>query len=289
VPGIPGAGNSWEALVEYTATFYANERANEIYRAQVERIVTRTNTFNGRAYRDDPAIMAWQLANEPRPGLYGARGEKNLPAFFRWLAETAAFVHAIDPHHLVSTGSEGTEGCLGSDDHFITAHSDAQIDYLTFHLWPYNWRWFDPQRPEATLPGARERSRAYVQRHGALARRLGKPVVLEEFGLTRDRGAVEAGTPTVARDGFFAFVADVLLEEMRSGSPFAGSNFWTWGGEGHAPPAGAGAWGTTVTQGDPPHEPEGLNSVYDTDVSTLSVVRDHARLLEALRRNRLTV
>jgi mannan endo-1,4-beta-mannosidase len=288
VPSVPGPGNSWEALVDYTAAFYANAEANALYRAQVERIVTRTNTVNGRVYRDDPAIMAWQLANEPRPGLHGARGEKNLPAFFRWIAEAAAFIHAIDPNHLVSTGSEGTEGCLGSDDHFITAHSAVHIDYLTFHLWPYNWRWFDPLRADATLPEARERSRAYVRRHGDLARRLGKPIVLEEFGLTRDHGAVEAGTPTVARDGFFAFVGEVLLKEMRGGAPLAGSNFWTWGGEGHAPPVESDAGPTASAPGDPPHEPQGLNSVYDTDNSTLAVVQDHARHMEALRRSRST-
>jgi mannan endo-1,4-beta-mannosidase len=171
---------------------------------------------------------------------------------------------------------------------YRTAHADAHIDYLTFHLWPYNWRWFDPSRPDATLPGTRERSRAYVERHGALARRLGKPIVLEEFGLTRDRGAVEAGTPTVARDGFFSFISEVLLGEMRSGSPLAGSNFWTWGGEGHAPPAVVPGESAASAPGDPPHEPQGLNSVYDTDISTLAVVQEHARLLDGLRRSRMT-
>ena len=288
VPAIPDPARGWEALVGYTATFYANSAANELYRAQIHRLVTRTNAITGRVYRDEPAIMAWQLANEPRPGLYGARGEKNLPAFFSWLGETAAFIHAIDPNHLVSTGSEGTEGCLGSDEHYITAHADAHIDYLTFHLWPYNWRWFDPSRPDATLPGTRERSNAYVQRHGALARRIGKPIVLEEFGLPRDRGAVAAGTPTVARDGFYSFISDLLLGEIRSGSPLAGSNFWTWGGEGHTPPAGATEETDVSAPGDPPHEPQGLNSVYDTDISTLTVIRGHARLLEELRRLRMT-
>lgn len=288
VPRAPDQGRGWEELVDYTATFYANAAANELYRAQVERIVTRTNTCTGRVYRDDPVIMAWQLANEPRPGPYGARGEKHLPAFFRWCAATAAFIHAIDPNHLVSTGSEGTEGCLGADEHYLTAHADAHIDYLTFHLWPYNWRWFDPARPEATLPVTRERSRAYVGRHSALARRLGKPLVLEEFGLTRDGGAVEAGTPTMARDAFFAFLTDVLAGEMRAGSPLAGSNFWTWGGEGHAPPADHPVSAVASAPGDPPHEPQGLNSVYDTDVSTLAAVHAHAQFLEALLRTGMT-
>ena len=281
VPASPGHNGSWESLVEYTASFYADVRANELYRTQVRRIVMRTNSINGRVYRDDPTIMAWQLANEPRPGVHGLRGEQNLPAFFAWLEDTAAFIHEIDPHHLVSTGSEGTEGCLGSDAHFLTAHRPRSIDYLTFHLWPYNWRWFDPLRADAPLPATREQSRAYVRRHCALARVLGKPLVLEEFGLPRDRGAVGGGSPTTARDGFFSYLSAVLLEELRAGCPLAGSNFWTWDGEAHgaAPTPPVDAQGPVP--GEPPHEPQGLNSVYDTDTTTLTVLREHALEWEA--------
>ena len=165
-------GHTWAAFVDHTASFYANARAQELYRAQIRRLVTRTNSVNGRLYSDDPTIMAWQLANEPRPGSGGPSAERNLPQMFRWMEETAAYIHTLDPDHLVSTGSEGTEGCLGSDAHFLTAHHSRHIDYLTFHLWPYNWRWFDPLRPEETLPVTRERSRMYIERHVALRTRL---------------------------------------------------------------------------------------------------------------------
>lgn len=276
MPLTPGGDGSWDALVSYTASFYANARANEIYRSQIRRLVTRTNTVNGRVYRDDPTIMAWQLANEPRPGVYGPRGEKNLPAYFAWMHATAAYIHAIDPHHLVSTGSEGTEGCLGSDAHFLAAHRSTSIDYLTFHLWPYNWRWFDPLRPAETRVAAWERSRAYIQRHADLARRLGKPLVLEEFGLTRDRRAVDAASATTERDAFFAQVCDHLMNEYRAGSPLAGSNFWTWAGEERAVQTAGEAGDHADLPGDSPHEPQGLNSIYDTDTSTLAILEDHA-------------
>ena len=29
-------------------------------------MIMRTNTVNGRRYRDDPTIMSWELMNEPR-------------------------------------------------------------------------------------------------------------------------------------------------------------------------------------------------------------------------------
>lgn len=278
----PSAGQSWSAYVTYAATFYANAQANALYRAQIARIVGRTNTVNGRIYRDDPAIMAWQLANEPRPGLHGRDGEQNLPHFFRWLDETAAYVHTLDGNHLVSTGSEGTEGCLGSGDHFLRAHAPRHIDYLTFHLWPFNWGWFDPQRQAETLPEALDRSRRYVQLHTALAERLGRPLVLEEFGLSRDHGAVAGGATTTARDAFYAIVTGLLDSAARSGAPLAGSNFWTWGGEKSDVQHDTAARPADRQPGDPPHEPQGFNAVYGSDVSTLAILRGHAEALRTI-------
>jgi mannan endo-1,4-beta-mannosidase len=285
--GDPGfspeeTGHTWAEFVDHTASFYANARAQEFFRAQIRRLVTRANSVNGRLYSKDPTIMAWQLANEPRPGSRGPSAERNLRQMFRWMDETAAYIHTLDSDHLVSTGSEGTEGCLGSDAHFLTAHHSRHIDYLTFHLWPYNWRWFDPFRPEETLPVACDRSRMYIERHVALARTLGKPIVLEEFGLSRDGGAVDALSPTSARDGFFAFLSEMLYRSALSGSPFAGSNFWTWDGEAHAPKKEI-AWGPDEhVPGDPPHEPQGFNSVYDTDESTLAVLSAHATSMKSI-------
>ena len=43
--------------------------------------MNRTNTITGIPYRDDPTIMAWQLANEPRPGR-GKAGIANFIAMF---------------------------------------------------------------------------------------------------------------------------------------------------------------------------------------------------------------
>jgi mannan endo-1,4-beta-mannosidase len=115
-----------------------------------------------------------------------------------------------------------------------------------------------------------------VARHCTLARQIGKPIVLEEFGMTRDGGAVDAASATAARDSFFSFLSELLLDQYRAGSPLAGSNFWTWGGERHAmAPFAPGAL-SDQAPGEPPHEPEGLNAVYDTDTSTLAVLRDHA-------------
>ncbi len=48
----------------------------------IRAIVGRTNKVTGtRAHANDPTIMAWQLANEPRPAGSDAVGLAALPAF----------------------------------------------------------------------------------------------------------------------------------------------------------------------------------------------------------------
>jgi len=53
----------------------------------------------------------------------------------------------------------------------------------------------------------------------------------------------------------------------------SGVIFWAWSGEGRPRVAG-GAWhqGDDFL-GDPPHEPQGWYGVYDTDATTLEVIR----------------
>ena len=283
--GVDPADTSrpWGDFVEYAATFYANQQANMYYRDHIRRIVTRRNTVNGRPYAEDPTIMAWQLANEPRPGMPGPNGEGNLPAFLDWIESTAAFIHSLDTNHLVSTGSEGTVGCLQSEEHFLRAHWSPQIDYLTVHVWPYNWQWFDPMRPVETLPASKDSSRKYLQRHMELAASLGKPIVLEEFGLSRDSGNVQPGSPTVARDSYFEFLTGVVYDSARSGAPIAGSNFWAWGGEAHGVRNNQLWKPGDQLLGDPPHEPQGFNAIYDTDTTTVDILRRHAEKMNRLK------
>ncbi|MBP1655749.1 MAG: mannanase [Bacteroidetes bacterium] len=282
--GVDPADTSrpWSDFVEYAATFYAHERANAYYRDYIRQLITRRNTVHGRLYSEDPTIMAWQLSNEPRPGMPGPNGEQNLPGFLLWIDSTAAFIHALDTNHLVSSGSEGTVGSLQSEDNYLRAHQSAQIDYLTAHVWPYNWRWFDPVRPAETLPVAVDSSRTYILKHIDLAWQLGKPIVFEEFGLSRDSGNVQPGSPTVARDRYFEFFTDMLYDSARAGTPIAGSNFWAWGGEARGVHNDSLWKPGDQLLGDPPHEPQGFNAIYDVDTSTVAILRRHAEKMNQL-------
>ena len=115
-----------------------------------------------------------------------------------------------------------------------------------------------------------------------LAAALGKPLIVEEFGISRDGNSHEAAAPLHVRDHFYATIFDEVVRQSQRKRPLVGANFWAWGGEGR--PREPRAPGTALTAshcwqphdpllGDPPHEGAGWYSVYDTDTSTHDVLR----------------
>ncbi|MCI0707174.1 MAG: cellulase family glycosylhydrolase [Ignavibacteriae bacterium] len=267
----------WGMFMDFAASFYSNEASVKLYHDYVRLLVTRRNTVNNRLYAEDPTIMSWQLANEPRPGSTPDSVTKNLPAFYKWIDETAKLIHELDPNHLVSSGSEGTVGTFQSEEYYIEAYKTPHIDFLNFHLWAYNWGWFDPKRWKETLPSAEQNALAYINQQIGLARKLGKPTVMDEFGLGRDGGVIQPGTPTNARDMYYRTILQVIEDSARAGAPIAGTNFWAWGGEGKAlNPDGMWKRGDPFV-GDPPQEPQGQNSVFTSDTSTLRIIGEYAK------------
>jgi mannan endo-1,4-beta-mannosidase len=272
----------WPEFPDFASGFYGNVQAVGLYRDYVRALVGRTNRVTGRAYGNDPAIMAWQLANEPRPGGSEAAGRRAMPAFQAWVRDSARLIKSLDRNHLVSTGAEGLNSCLQDAACVLEEHRNPEIDYLTAHVWPLNWSWIDARDLAGTWSSGAEKSRAYVAQHEDLAKALGKPLVIEEFGYPRDGGSYDPGTPTTWKDRFYRLIYEAVAKSAGSGGPIAGANFWAWGGEGralhgdHAFRRGERAW-----LGDPPHEPQGWYSVFDTDESTKAVVRDYA---QAMRR-----
>lgn len=273
----------WPAFPDFVADYYGAAEAVGLYHDYVRAVVSRANTVTGVRYVDDPTIMAWQLANEPRAAGSDARAATSLPAFYGWINGTARLIKSLDPHHLVSTGSEGLKGSLERADIVLDSHRSPDIDYLTTHIWPANWSWLNRQDMAGTDAGARARSADYVRQHIGFARQLGKPLVIEEFGYPRDGDAYDPATPTTLRDGFYSDIHAAVLADSRSGGPLVGSNFWAWNGEGRTRnPDFRFRDGDRAWLGDPPHEPQGWYGVFDTDDSSRKLIRAHAAALASL-------
>lgn len=115
------------------------------YDAQTAFIVNR--------YRDEPAIVAWDLRNEPDLD-YGADGRPavaSADAVSKWLTHVAQIVRQNDQRHLITIGWWGD-----------ATTANEIVDFLSFHHWT----------DAAKL----------AQRIRALQVASSKPIVLEEVG-----------------------------------------------------------------------------------------------------------
>jgi len=271
----PAEGGDWGTYQKYAAQFYSNKAALKDYKRLVKTIIKRKNPYTKKLYKDEPAIMAWELANEPR-------GNDNVADFNSWLADTAAYLKSLDRNHLVTTGSEGETPYPEAGMDFVKNHKLPAIDYSTMHIWAMNWNWFDPEKTEETYPVAVEKMKEYLNSHTAKAAALGKPVVLEEFGIGREGGSYDPKAGVALRDRYYTPVFEAAYESAKSGSPMAGASFWAWAGESRPPRPGATWKAGDPWLGDPPHEFQGWYSVYDSDATTIKVIKDFAAKFTAL-------
>jgi mannan endo-1,4-beta-mannosidase len=268
----PMENNEWEKYQNYAAQFYSSKPAMAQYNAFLKKIIERKNPYSGRLYKNDPAIMSWELANEPR-------GSDNGELYNIWMEKTAAYIKSLDKKHLVTTGCEGS---FSSPTGFIRNHQSTNIDYATFHIWVHNAGWFDPKKTEETYPSSVAKMKDYIAEHVKYAEQLEKPLVLEEFGIDRDTGAYEPASPVTLRDKYYATVFNEAYESAVKGSPMAGVAFWAWSGESR-PRVPGGHWKPgDEFLGDPPHEAQGWYGVYDTDASTINVIKDFAAKFAAI-------
>ena len=269
--------DGYPAFMKAMSKYATNKKAHQLFYNYVRFIVGRTNRYTGLKYSEDPAIMSWQIGNEPR-----AFDKAVLPDFEQWLSEASALIRSLDSNHLISIGSEGAWGCEEDWGCYERICSDKNIDYCNIHLWPYNWSWARQDHLIEDLPKAKANTKDYIDRHLEICARLKKPLVMEEFGYPRDDFKFSLGTPTKGRDGFYKYVFSLVADNAEQGGYFAGCNFWGWGG--FAKPKHEQQWqvGDDYT-GDPAQEQQGLNSVFSGDKSTLKVIKMQVDRMNKLR------
>lgn len=271
IPAIDG----WPAYMNYVRQFILSDSAKALFANHVRYIVTRTNRYSQIKYVDDPTIMSWQIGNEPR-----AFSNENKPLFIDWLSDVAALIKSLDKNHMISSGSEGKQGCEQDMTLFEKIHANPDIDYLTIHIWPYNWKWVKADSLREYLPQAKINTKKYIDDHLAIARKYKKPLVLEEFGFPRDSLTFSDKTSTSLRDEYYQFVFDYIRRQRKDKKLLVGCNFWAWGGFAKLNRSHV-YWkkGDDYT-GDPPQEEQGLNSVFVTDHTTIQIIKTNSKMLE---------
>lgn len=200
--------------------FYSDPIIKSWFKNYISTITTRINTYTNVRYRDEPTILGWELANEPR----SSDGTTNL--VHQWAREMATHVKAIDANHLLGTGEEGFENT--TNGYSFGSYSNQQwlfdgtagtaftrntmipeIDFGSCHLYPEAWG----------ISNAA--GNAWIREHIRLARALGKPLVVGEFAAREQRTATYASWLTTALlDGAGGAMVWHLLEGTRAHDGF---------------------------------------------------------------------
>ena len=258
---IPLVDGYWPYM-QQMRKFQTSEASQQLYFNHLRNIVSRVNSITGKPYKDDPAIFAWQLGNEPRC----FSDEPEIRAgFIGWMTEAARIVKEIDPNHMLSTGNEGLMGCEKDAELLRSVNEIAGIDYMTIHIWPYNWSWVRADHLLEDVNTAIEKTADYLKLHKELGAQLGMPVVAEEFGYPRDGFVASMDAPTTARDRYYSYIFSKVGEDLD------GANFWGWSG--FAVPLHEEWKSGDPYAGDPPQEAQGLNGVYASD-PTVSIIAE---------------
>jgi len=265
---------SWDENRDYVSRFYSCEPCMDAYKKQLELVINRSNSYNGKKYVNDETIMSWEIANEPRPMRPTA-----IDAYKNWITEVAATIKQLDKNHLVTTG---TEGDIGTEtmEVYKQVHADKNIDYATIHIWPKNWAWFKGEDVQKDYDSVVIKTKNYINKHVAIAKEINKPLVIEEFGLPRDNQQFTLQSPVVFRNSYFKEIFTLWQQSVQTNGPIAGCNFWAFGGTAR-PRAGQVFWKEGDDyMGDPPMEEQGLNTVFDTDADTWKMIRSFTQILK---------
>ena len=184
-------------------------------------------------------------------------------------------IKSLDQNHLVSIGSEGLiTNCQDGGNDVKT------IDYVTVHAWAQNWNWYKPESRDKLAYGI-ERARTYIDNNLKHNEKRGKPLVLEEFGLGRDKISLDPKSTTYLKDDYYRNIFQYVYDHAAKDGSISGANFWAYAGVGRPNPDRKNWIAGDDFIGDPAHEDQGWYSVYDTD-TTMVLIEEFAKEFDKL-------
>ncbi len=152
--------------------FWDDERARALQRLYIETLANRVNHMNGRVYREDATIVAWELVNEARCDDARHCDDGTL---LRWARNMAGHLRLQRVQQLIAWGGEGV---YVDDVGWNVIAQDHTVDVMTEHLFMQR-----AVSPDMAISQGMDR----IAEHTELAFKYGVRLWLEEMGWkTRD-------------------------------------------------------------------------------------------------------
>ena len=196
--------------------FYDDEIIKSWYKSYIETILNRVNTLSGIAYKDEPAIFGWELANEPRSS------DRSTTRIAYWIREMSLFVKTVSRNQLVGSGEEGFD--RSASGYSIGAYNNQQflfdgtsgcsftantaiesVDFAGIHLYSESWGI------------SNSAGNIWIRDHLNIAGTYTKPLLIGEFGVVSQKQATyDSWLTTAALDQAAGALVWQMLEGNRS-------------------------------------------------------------------------
>lgn len=176
------------------------------------------------AFRDHPAIFAWELGNE----LKDAQNPTNIIPFVH---DMAARIKQLDPNHMVSAGFLSWDHQGLSEEEGLALYQDPNLDFITVH----------------TYDGG------MADQNYTIYARLAKPLIVEEFGwqgsdrVTPTRNALAEYFEQKQVQGFMHWAFQAQDRDIADGDNVYGIDRYTHGNDYDAMTALYEDWASTLT------------------------------------------
>ena len=169
--------------------FFLSSKDTQLWFKQyIYMLLNRVNTFTGVAYKNEPTIFSWQIMNE-------GRNSGQDPVILRdWYREMAQYIKSITPDHLVGTGEEGFDHNKPSvysinqysngyplraneGSSYLLNTAIPEIDYGNAHWYPSEYGY-----GHTITQNLITAQNAWLKDHSKIAKKVGKPFLLGEYG-----------------------------------------------------------------------------------------------------------
>jgi endo-1,4-beta-mannosidase len=191
-----------------------NAESRKAFKQFIKQTIQRKNSINHRIYRDEPAILAWEIANELE---YWRFNESQVR---EWIGEISGYIKTLDKRHLLTLGIS-TNNLESVSKDLFKIFGLSTLDFFSFHFYP----------PAGETALSQDTLSENTQRIDAITRKflsLGKPVIMAELGFSN---SLELNEKT-RDDSQTAGIYVTNFKEYMDKAFYAGCSgvmFWGWG------------------------------------------------------------